>query len=86
LFQSRNFLITVAFEQVNIHYCLAKGSADDIIWPCIEKKINVIGNTLDGEVSQAQLRPTSGACCLHATARVKDDILKMTVVGRGRTG
>ena len=34
---------------VNIHFLLAKDTVDDVVWPCIEKKLHVVGNCLDGE-------------------------------------
>ena len=34
---------------VNVHFLLAKDTIDDIIWNSIEKKLNVVGNALDGK-------------------------------------
>jgi SWI/SNF-related matrix-associated actin-dependent regulator 1 of chromatin subfamily A len=37
---------------VNIHFLLAKDTIDDLMWPCIDKKLNVVANTLDGRLAQ----------------------------------
>ena len=34
---------------VNVHFLLAKDTIDEIIWNSIEKKLNVVGNALDGK-------------------------------------
>lgn len=40
---------------VNIHFLCAKGSADDIVWPALEKKLSVLGSALDGSSSGGRL-------------------------------
>jgi hypothetical protein len=35
-------------EEIEVHYLLAKGTLDDIIWPMISRKLTVVGTTLNG--------------------------------------
>lgn len=37
-------------NQLAVHYLHAPGTIDDIIWPLLGKKLDVIGRTLDGSV------------------------------------
>lgn len=36
---------------VDVHYMCAPGSADDIIWRIVNKKLQVVGETLDGHLA-----------------------------------
>jgi hypothetical protein len=44
---------------VNVHYLLARGSVDDLIWPSVVRKLRVVGAALDG--SNAALDGWTGA-------------------------
>jgi SWI/SNF-related matrix-associated actin-dependent regulator 1 of chromatin subfamily A len=37
-------------SSVNIHYLIAQGTCDDLIWDSIAHKLRVVGRTLDGQV------------------------------------
>jgi hypothetical protein len=37
--------------QVDVHYLIAPGSADDIIWPTVNQKLQVVGTVLDGHLA-----------------------------------
>ena len=63
-----------------VFWCLPAGEAtiDDIIWPTIEKKLNIVGNALDGQGVPAhypRLHPRAHACThmhsQHALAKSK---------------
>ena len=36
-------------DNVVISYVIGKGTIDDIMWPMIQKKLSVVGHTLDGK-------------------------------------
>jgi SWI/SNF-related matrix-associated actin-dependent regulator 1 of chromatin subfamily A len=38
-------------SSVNIHYLIAQGTCDDLIWDSISHKMRVVGRTLDGQVA-----------------------------------
>ena len=38
-------------NDVSVHYLVAAGTVDDIIWPLIERKMTVLGETMDGAAS-----------------------------------
>jgi SWI/SNF-related matrix-associated actin-dependent regulator 1 of chromatin subfamily A len=37
---------------VEVRFLLAHKTVDDIIWPLVERKLNVLGKTMDGEARQ----------------------------------
>ncbi len=37
-----------ALLQVDIHYCRARGTCDDLIWESAMRKLGVVGTALDG--------------------------------------
>lgn len=39
-------------KNVSIYYLLAKGTIDDIIWPMVSKKLDILGKAIDGENDQ----------------------------------
>eukprot|EP01054_Gregarina_sp_Poly1_P002436 Gregarina_sp_Poly_1__2435@NODE_1655_length_3619_cov_47_485079_g1089_i0_p1_GENE_NODE_1655_length_3619_cov_47_485079_g1089_i0NODE_1655_length_3619_cov_47_485079_g1089_i0_p1_ORF_typecomplete_len904_score148_80SNF2_N/PF00176_23/2_3e45ResIII/PF04851_15/2_9e12ResIII/PF04851_15/1_1e03Helicase_C/PF00271_31/7_7e12DEAD/PF00270_29/1_3e05ERCC3_RAD25_C/PF16203_5/3e03ERCC3_RAD25_C/PF16203_5/7_1e05Flavi_DEAD/PF07652_14/0_0029Flavi_DEAD/PF07652_14/1_1e04DEAD_2/PF06733_15/1_9DEAD_2/PF06733_15/57Herpes_ori_bp/PF0 len=39
---------------INIHYCIAEKTIDDIVWNCLDRKWNGISSTLDGQKQQFQ--------------------------------
>lgn len=40
---------------INVHYLVAKDSIDDLIWQKLERKLNVLGNALNGTASKMDL-------------------------------
>lgn len=39
---------------INIHYCIAEKTIDDVVWNCLDRKWNGISSTLDGQKQQFQ--------------------------------
>jgi SWI/SNF-related matrix-associated actin-dependent regulator 1 of chromatin subfamily A len=48
-------------REVFVVYLLARGTVDDVIWPLIAEKLDVVGNTLNGAVSTMDFRTVRGA-------------------------
>ena len=35
-------------QSLEVHYLLAEGSADDVVWPLCNRKLNVVGRSVAG--------------------------------------
>lgn len=47
--EDRTHRIGQKASHIDIHYLIARGTLDDIMWPLIEKKMKVVGETLNGQ-------------------------------------
>jgi len=53
---------------VNIHYLIAQGSCDDLIWDSIAHKMQVVGRALDGQVLLSPCAPPHASMRCSASA------------------
>lgn len=51
-------------ESVNIHYLLARGTLDDIMWPLISRKLAVIGQAVSGADMHMEIGQDTHARCM----------------------
>ena len=40
-------------QALEVHYLLAEGSADDVIWPLVNHKLRVVGRAVAGATGEA---------------------------------
>jgi len=66
---------------VNIHYLLARGSVDDLIWPVVARKVEVLSTALDGSRSRLDADQVQrgdyakpGQACMQSQAGHQDPL------------
>nr|XP_006636786.2 PREDICTED: SWI/SNF-related matrix-associated actin-dependent regulator of chromatin subfamily A-like protein 1 [Lepisosteus oculatus]XP_015214755.1 PREDICTED: SWI/SNF-related matrix-associated actin-dependent regulator of chromatin subfamily A-like protein 1 [Lepisosteus oculatus]XP_015214756.1 PREDICTED: SWI/SNF-related matrix-associated actin-dependent regulator of chromatin subfamily A-like protein 1 [Lepisosteus oculatus]XP_015214757.1 PREDICTED: SWI/SNF-related matrix-associated actin-de len=52
-------------SSVNIHYLVAKGTADDYLWPMIQGKMNVLEQAGLSEANLSENAESASFCCKH---------------------
>lgn len=55
---------------LDVQYLVAPGSADDIIWQTVNRKLQVVGNALDGHLAGTAIGdPTGNSLRIFSTLR-----------------
>jgi len=61
------------FNPVNCHYIVAHHSLDEILWPLLSSKLEVLGNTLDGREDALRVVGVQGAAAKNTPILFKKD-------------
>ncbi|XP_075037202.1 SWI/SNF-related matrix-associated actin-dependent regulator of chromatin subfamily A-like protein 1 [Mixophyes fleayi] len=63
-------------SSVNIHYLVAKGTADDYLWPMIQEKINVLGQAGLSETNFSETTESADFLCKDPKQRTIYDLFQ----------